>query len=77
MDDTFSAPRASMTVTNLNAKLITYETTLPYSEVIGRLDRAVNKHGSGGILIKLSNAKSREDIEEIVNAITKMENDFL
>ncbi|KAJ3572473.1 hypothetical protein NP233_g3069 [Leucocoprinus birnbaumii] len=68
---------ASMSVTNLNAKLVTFETSLSYTEVVARLDEAVNKQGSAGILAKLKGAKSREEIDEVVNSITGLDNDFL
>ena len=68
---------ASMAVTNINAKLITFNTSLPYTNVISRLDEAVNKQGSTAIMFKLKDAQSREEIDEIVNTITKLENDFL
>jgi uncharacterized protein (DUF302 family) len=66
-----------MSVTNVNAKLVTFDTPLSYTEVVARLDEAVNKQGSGDILVKLKNAKSREEIEGIVNTITELKNDFL
>ncbi|KXN83682.1 hypothetical protein AN958_00823 [Leucoagaricus sp. SymC.cos] len=76
-----STPRTgaatSMSITDLNAKLITFDTSLSYAEVVARLDEAVNKQDSGGILLKLRNAKSREEIEEIIDTITGLENDFL
>jgi len=68
---------ASMAVTNMNVQLITFTTSLPYTNVISRLDRAVNKQGSTGILTKLREAQTREEIDNIVNTITKLENDFL
>ncbi|KAF5363605.1 hypothetical protein D9756_000681 [Leucocoprinus leucothites] len=73
----FRPGTASMSVTNVNAKLMTFDTSLSYTEVVVRLDEAINKQGSGGILMKLKSAKSREEINEVVNAITKLENDFL
>ena len=66
-----------MVVTNMDAKLITFTTSLPYTNVISRLDKAVNKQGSTGIVMKLKEAQTREEIDNIVNAITKLENDFL
>lgn len=66
-----------MAMTNINAKLITFNTSLPYTNVISRLDEAVNKQGSTAIMFKLKDAQSREEIDEIVNTITKLENDFL
>ncbi|KAL9712664.1 hypothetical protein Ac2012v2_003901 [Leucoagaricus gongylophorus] len=68
---------ASMAMTNIDAKLITFNTSLPYTNVISRLDEAVNKQGSTAIMFKLKDAQSREEIDEIVNTITKLENDFL
>ena len=66
-----------MAMTNINAKLITFNTSLPYTNVISRLDEAVNKQGSTAIMFKLKDAQSREEIDEIMNTITKLENDFL
>jgi len=68
---------ASMAVTNMNVQLITFTTSLPYANVISRLDKAVNKQDSTGILMKLREAQTREEIDNIVNTITKTENDFL
>ncbi|KAF9452497.1 hypothetical protein P691DRAFT_794919 [Macrolepiota fuliginosa MF-IS2] len=64
-------------VTILEAKIVTFDTPLPYTEVIARLDEAVNKQGSADILIKLRGAKSREEIEQVIDAITGVANDFL
>lgn len=67
----------SVTISCLNAKLVTFDTPLSCTEVIARLDDAVNKQGSADILTKLRGAKSREEIEEIINTITGVANDFL
>ena len=47
---------ASMAMTNINPKLITFNTSLPYTNVISRLDEAVNKQGSTVIMFKLKDA---------------------
>jgi hypothetical protein len=64
------------TTTKFSAQLITFETSVPFTEVIARLDSAVNKEGSNQIISKLRNASTREQIEKIVNNI-RGESDFL
>lgn len=68
---------ASMSVATTNTKLVTFETSLPYAQVVARLDEAVNKQGSGEIIKKMRDATTREDIETVINTITGVENDFL
>lgn len=64
------------TTTKFSAQLVTLETSVPFTEVIARLDSAVNKEGSNQIISKLRNASTREQIEKIVNNI-RGESDFL
>ena len=64
------------TTTKISAQLVTFETSVPFSEFIIRLDSAVNKEGSSQIISKLKGANSREQLEQIVNGI-RGESDFL
>lgn len=67
----------SISITDLNAKLVTFNTPLPYPQVISRLDEAVNKKGSADILMKMRSAKTRDEIDRVVGSITGLSNDFL
>ncbi|KAF8351515.1 hypothetical protein F5887DRAFT_862962, partial [Amanita rubescens] len=64
------------TTTKFSAQLVTLETSVPFTEVIARLDSAVNKEGSNQIISQLRNASTREQLEKIVNDI-RGESDFL
>ncbi|KAG5639004.1 hypothetical protein H0H81_007912 [Sphagnurus paluster] len=64
------------TVTPFTAQLVTFTTTLPFAEVIARLDAEVNKPRSLQFLAKLSTASTREEIVDLVESTTGG-NDFL
>ncbi len=64
------------TTTNFSAQLVTLETSVPFTEVVARLDSAVNKEGSNQIISRLRNASTRDELEKIVNDI-RGESDFL
>jgi predicted CopG family antitoxin len=64
------------TTTKFSAQLVTFETSVPFSEFITRLDNALNKEGSSQIISQLKGANSREQIEKIVNGI-RGQSDFL
>ncbi|KAG5646587.1 hypothetical protein DXG03_002891 [Asterophora parasitica] len=64
------------TITPFTAQLVTYETTLPFKDVIARLDAEVNKTGSLGFMSRLRTAASKADIVGLVNGITD-DRDFL
>lgn len=66
----------SKTVTSFTAQLVTFDTPLPVTDVIARLDVEINKQGSAEILQKLRTAATRAEIEEVVNTVTGA-NDFL
>ncbi|KAG5343077.1 hypothetical protein C0989_000067 [Termitomyces sp. Mn162] len=56
------------TTAAFTAQLVTYETTLPFKEVIARLDAEVNKSEAGGaLMMKVMAAKTKK---EIVDGIT-------
>ncbi|TFK43591.1 hypothetical protein BDQ12DRAFT_709331 [Crucibulum laeve] len=66
----------SKTITPFTAQLVTFETTLPYSEVVARLEAEVNKQGSAQIISQLRGSKSRAEIDHVVKTITGAK-DFL
>jgi len=54
----------SKTVTPFIASLVQFNTTLPFAEVIARLDVEVNKVASGGAKIRL--VKNQQELESLV-----------
>ncbi|KDQ56767.1 hypothetical protein JAAARDRAFT_194732 [Jaapia argillacea MUCL 33604] len=48
---------------------IIYETPLPVSEVLSRLDKALNRAGAGDIIKFLAGVKTREEVEKKVNEV--------
>ncbi|KAF9000220.1 hypothetical protein BDQ17DRAFT_1327798 [Cyathus striatus] len=63
-------------VSSFSAQLVTFDTDLPFSEVISRLDREINKPETGNFLTQLASATTREEIINAVNSI-KGPSDFL
>ncbi|KAK2466165.1 hypothetical protein APHAL10511_001807 [Amanita phalloides] len=59
------------TTTTCSTELVTLETSVPFAEVIGRLDSALNKEESHKIISKIRDATSRQEIENIVNDVRK------
>ncbi|RDB22466.1 hypothetical protein Hypma_010260 [Hypsizygus marmoreus] len=55
------------TATPFTAQLVTFDTTLPFDEVIARLNAQVNKAGSTQFLAQFRNVSGREEIEELIN----------
>ncbi|KIL70113.1 hypothetical protein M378DRAFT_67951 [Amanita muscaria Koide BX008] len=66
----------SKTITTFSAKLVTLETSLPFSDVLTRLDKAINKDGSKELIPKMRYATSKDEIEALVNGI-RGDGDFL
>ncbi|KAF5388262.1 hypothetical protein D9615_000361 [Tricholomella constricta] len=64
------------TVTPFTVQLVTFETNLPFEEVIARLDEELNKQGSLQFLSKFRTATTREEIVDLITNITG-NNDFL
>ncbi|GLB33746.1 hypothetical protein LshimejAT787_0106300 [Lyophyllum shimeji] len=64
------------TIAPFTAQLVTFETDLPFLEVIARLDREVNKPGSLEFLSKFRTVQTKEEIVELITGITGG-NDFL
>ena len=63
---------ASKSTVEYTARRITYQTPLPLSEVIARLDKEINKPGGGLPLFRLlRDAKERTELEEGINALTQ------
>lgn len=52
------------------AKLVTFDTTLPVDDVVARLDVECNKKGSIDVLPALAQATSKEDVVAAVNNFT-------
>jgi len=65
----------SKTVTPFTAKLVKFDTTVPFAEVISRLDVEVNKAGSQDIMAKLRMVQSQQEFMSIVDRTAG--NDFL
>ncbi|KAG5727307.1 hypothetical protein E4T56_gene11197 [Termitomyces sp. T112] len=64
----YKQPSMKKTTAAFTAQLVTYETTLPFKEVIARLDAEVNKSEAGGaLMMKVMAAKTKK---EIVDGIT-------
>jgi hypothetical protein len=57
-------------ITPFTAKLVTFDTTLAFKDVIARLDLAVNKAGSAQFVQKFKAATTKEEIEALVTGIT-------
>jgi hypothetical protein len=64
------------TTTTFSAQLVTLESSLGFSEVLARLDKAINKEGSSQLIPKMKSATSRDEINLIVDGILGA-NDFL
>ncbi|KAG6905495.1 hypothetical protein DXG01_002378 [Tephrocybe rancida] len=66
------------TTTSFTAQTITYETTLPYTEVIARLDAEVNKAGAvaSQFIPRLRDVQSKQDLEDLVSEVAG-DNDFI
>ncbi|KAF9462587.1 hypothetical protein BDZ94DRAFT_1260768 [Collybia nuda] len=57
-------------VTPLAAKLVTFETTLSFKNVMTRLDLALNKTGSAHFIPQFKAAKTKEEIDALIKGIT-------
>ncbi|KAF8655263.1 hypothetical protein AX16_003164 [Volvariella volvacea WC 439] len=76
-NETGSQPsKATTRTTTLTVPLITVDTPVPVTEVVARLEREVNKQGSAGFMLRLKEARTRDEIKDIVNSITNG-SDFL
>ncbi|KAF8974278.1 hypothetical protein BDZ97DRAFT_1772800 [Flammula alnicola] len=62
-------------VTSFTAKLVKFETAVPFAEVISRLDVEVNKAGSSDIMATLRKVKNQEEFASVVGKTA--EKDFL
>ena len=66
----------SKTVTPLTAQLVQFDTSVPFAEVISRLDEAVNKTQSGDIIARFRSGKTQQELASVVEHVTQ-EKDFL
>ncbi|KAF8812386.1 hypothetical protein BYT27DRAFT_7182820 [Phlegmacium glaucopus] len=57
----------SKTVVPFTAKLVKFDTAVPFAEVISRLDIAVNKEGSGNIREKLKLVNTQDEFTALIN----------
>lgn len=55
-------------VTPFVCHLVTYETSVPFDEVITRLNDAVNREGSPSILSNVWRATSKDTIDDLLPA---------
>lgn len=69
---------SSKRITSFTAQLVTFDTPLPYSEVVKRFEQEVNKPlaQSKDFLLKLKNAASKTEIEDLVNSV-RGDHDFV
>ncbi|KAG6900929.1 hypothetical protein C0993_004366 [Termitomyces sp. T159_Od127] len=58
------------TTTAFTAQMVTYETTLPFTEVIARLDAEVNKPDARGLLLAMGSAQTKQDFVDVVTGAT-------
>lgn len=65
----------SKTIIPFTAEIVNFDTTLPFAEVISRLEVEINKAGSTDILGKLRNVQNQEEFMSVVNKTTGQ--DFL
>ena len=63
---------ASKSVVDYTARRVTYETPLPLTEVIARLDNEINKQGGGPEVFRIMRTSTtKAELEEGFNALTK------
>ncbi|KAL0577715.1 hypothetical protein V5O48_004264 [Marasmius crinis-equi] len=62
---------AVKTVIPFSAQLVQFETTLPPTEVISRLDEKISRERSKELIPSMAAMKSKEELEEIVARITQ------
>lgn len=55
------------TVVSFTAKLVKFDTDVPFAEVISRLDIALNKEGSGNIMAKLKLVNTQDEFTAVIN----------
>lgn len=66
----------SKSVIPFTAKLVKFDTEVPFAEVISRLNSAVNKDGSGNIVARLKSTNTQNELTTVVND-TIGDSDFL
>ncbi|KAG6812323.1 hypothetical protein H0H92_003407 [Tricholoma furcatifolium] len=64
------------TTNSFTAQSVTFETTLPFHEVIARLDVEVNKAGAHQFVSKLASASTKQAIVDLVSGVAGS-NDFI
>ena len=70
--DTALQNMASKSVVDYTARRVTYETSLPLTEVIARLDNEINKQGGGPEVFRIMRTSTtKAELEEGFNALTK------
>jgi len=57
----------SKTVIPFTAKLVKFDTAVPFAEVISRLNIAVNKEGSGNITERLKLVHTQDEFTALIN----------
>ncbi|KZT21858.1 hypothetical protein NEOLEDRAFT_1072748 [Neolentinus lepideus HHB14362 ss-1] len=60
----------SKTTFSYQVQRVTYETDVPVSEVLARLDKALNRANSAGLLQKFINTTSKEELESTIHGQT-------
>jgi hypothetical protein len=66
----------SKSVIPFTAKLVKFDTDVPFAEVISRLNIAVNKEGSENIVARLRSTNTQDELTTVVND-TVGDSDFL
>ena len=57
----------SKSVIPFTAKLVKFDTDVPFAEVISRLNTAVNKEGCGDIIARLKSTNTQDELATVVN----------
>lgn len=68
---------SSITISEHTIKIVEVETSVPFKEVIARLDDEVNKAGSAGVVDAMRGATSEEEFVAIIERTVKPGADFL
>lgn len=58
---------SSKHITSFTAQLVTFDTPLPYKEVVERFEKEVNKAKSKDFMLRLQLAASKTEIKDLVN----------
>lgn len=66
--------KTTKSIRSFTAKLVNYDTNLPYATVIARLDAAINTTGSVNFLTDFHNAKTKKEQTDLISGILQGRN---